>query len=1063
MSAEAFTLLAVLEARDAASAIFARVDGALERFTGTATRAAETATVAGSKIDEGLLKTASGADALDVAAARTAGAEQRLTVAQREQAAAEKELLAATSAEAVDQDKVTAASERLAKAEHSAAAATKELSGAQKLQADTAAAAAAKEDLAAGAQDKAAASSGRLKASMSGIGLAAGGVAAGVALIGYHSVKAAMTFQQSMTLIHTQAGAVGEDINKMGQEVIALGPKVGQGPNELAQGLYHIESAGFRGAKAMEILTAAAKGATIGNANLETVTQAMIAATASGIKGVSSMSDAMGTMNAIVGSGDMRMEAFAHSLGSGILSTAQTFGLSLTDVGAAMATLTDNAVPADDAATRLRMTFSMIGAPSQAAAKAMQAIGLNATTLADDMRKPNGLLVAMEDLKSHLNKPVNGSAFTGSMAQATAALKKMGMTSQEAKDKIGKIGVGGALAAAEMKKFGFTADQTNKMMSSLGPNATEQAVVLARAFGGGRTSGAILTLLGQMDRFKDKYKVAGDGAKNFGKAWETTTKTAVFQSKSLHASVEAVSTSLGTALLPMVQKLLGDVIKVVGPIVAWITAHKQLSAKILEGVFALALFTAGVAAVSKVAGALTKTVTTTAKAFQLLGKGASGVASGASKAASGLTSAAKATAGFAGRIRDGFTSAEAAQSSFSGKAGTLGGKLRSAWNGTTTGLSTMGSKLAQLGAAAKDGAVKAGQLALAWTRAGIAAAASAVKFVAVKVAEVAVAAATRAWAAVQWLLNVAMDANPIGLVVIAVAALVAGVIYCYTHFKTFRDIVDGVFGWLKGAVITVIHFVEQHWRLIISIIGGPLGLAVALVTKYWHQISGFFMAGVHAVEHGLQWFNRLPGMFWGWLSGAASAVARGVTKVVSWLTGLPGRAVHALASLGGDMLRIGKNVMIGLYNGLVSMGSWLYSKITSLISSVVPAPIKKILGIASPSTLAHSYGKFFGHGLANGITSTYSKVKAAAEGLAAIVAGTKIQVPGITGAGTGAASTSSGSLLPAGSAGGTSVNVTIDLRGAQVMTERDMDMLVDKIGRALATRILPGAGVRLAH
>jgi phage-related protein len=64
---------------------------------------------------------------------------------------------------------------------------------------------------------------------------------------------------------------------------------------------------------------------------------------------------------------------------------------------------------------------------------------------------------------------------------------------------------------------------------------------------------------------------------------------------------------------------------------------------------------------------------------------------------------------------------------------------------------------------------------------------------------VAVTAVTKAWAAatkiataVQWLWNAAMDANPIGLVVIALAALVAGVILAYKHFSTFREIVIGV-------------------------------------------------------------------------------------------------------------------------------------------------------------------------------------------------------------------------------------------------------------------------------
>lgn len=1054
----------MLEARDKASEIFARIDGSLKKFTGTAAQASETVAAAGDRIDEGLLKTASGADALDVAASRTAGAQQRVTAAMTEQATAERELMAATAAETADTDAVAAASDRLAVAERNAAKAATELEAAQKRQSDTATAVAAKEDAAAGAQDRVSASSGRMGAAMKGVGLAAAGIAGGVALIGYHSVKAATTFQQSMTMIHTQAGAAGENINALGQQVIALGPKVGMGPNELAQGLYHVESAGLRGKQAMDVLAVAAKGAAIGNADLETVTQAMIAATSSGIKGVQNLSGAMGSLNAIVGSGDMRMDAFAHSMGTGILSTAKTFGLSLTDVGAAMATMTDNAVPADDAATRLRMTFSMLGAPSQAAAKSLATIGLSATSLADDMRKPNGLLLAMQDLRSHLNKPVTGSQFTGSTKQAMAALEKLGMTASQAKTRIGQIGVGGALAEGQLTKFGLTAKQVNTVMSGMGPNATQQAIILARAFGGGRTSGAILTLLGQMDRFKSKYKDIGDGAKNFGKSWEETTKTAVFQSKSLHASVEAVSTSLGTALLPTVQKLMGEIIKIVGPIVNWINSHQKLAGQIFMGIGALALFTASVAAVSKVVGAVTKTASAAAKGFELLSKGASGVATGVGKAASGIGSAAKATASFTGRIRDGFKSAEAAQSSFSGAAGTLGGKLRTAWDGTTTAMSKVGPKLLEIGKSAKDGLVTVGQLAAKWAAAGAAAAASAVKFLAVKTAEAAVAVATRAWAVVQAALNVVMSMNPIGLVVIAIGLLVAAAIYCYTHFKIFKQVVDDVFGFLKTAVVDVIHFVEQHWRLIISIMLGPLGIVISLVTKYWKDIPRLFMDGVHLVESVLSWFGKLPGMFGRWLLDAASAVGRGVDRVVSWLGGLPGRAVHALASMGGDMLSIGKNVMIGLYNGLVSMGSWLFNAVTSLISSVIPGPIKKVLGIASPSTLTHWFGQMVGHGLANGILSQYGRIRQAVTGMAAIVSGTTIQGPGLAGGALGLAGGLSGGGLPSlAGAGGAPVQITIDLRGAQVMSDRDLNELVDKVGRAVATRILPQAGVRIAR
>ena len=49
-----------------------------------------------------------------------------------------------------------------------------------------------------------------------------------------------------------------------------------------------------------------------------------------------------------------------------------------------------------------------------------------------------------------------------------------------------------------------------------------------------------------------------------------------------------------------------------------------------------------------------------------------------------------------------------------------------------------------------------------------------------------VSIATQAWTAMQWLLNVAMSANPIGIVIVAVAALTAGIIYLWNKFASFR-------------------------------------------------------------------------------------------------------------------------------------------------------------------------------------------------------------------------------------------------------------------------------------
>lgn len=68
-------------------------------------------------------------------------------------------------------------------------------------------------------------------------------------------------------------------------------------------------------------------------------------------------------------------------------------------------------------------------------------------------------------------------------------------------------------------------------------------------------------------------------------------------------------------------------------------------------------------------------------------------------------------------------------------------------------------------------------------------------------------AITKGMAAAQALMNAIMSANPIGLVIAAIAALAAGLIYAYKHSETFRNVVNGAFkavagiaSWLWGQV-----------------------------------------------------------------------------------------------------------------------------------------------------------------------------------------------------------------------------------------------------------------------
>src|SRR5262245_36479758 len=95
-------------------------------------------------------------------------------------------------------------------------------------------------------------------------------IASGVAAVA--SIKLATDFDSAMERIHTQAGASQAEVDRMKGKILDLAPKVGTGPEKLAESLYHVESVGLRGSKALETVAAAAKLAKVGNADLEQTT-----------------------------------------------------------------------------------------------------------------------------------------------------------------------------------------------------------------------------------------------------------------------------------------------------------------------------------------------------------------------------------------------------------------------------------------------------------------------------------------------------------------------------------------------------------------------------------------------------------------------------------------------------------------------------------------------------------------------------------------------------------------------------------------------------------------------
>jgi hypothetical protein len=151
--------------------------------------------------------------------------------------------------------------------------------------------------------------------------------------------------------------------------------------------------------------------------------------------------------------------------------------------------------------------------------------------------------------------------------------------------------------------------------------------------------------------------------------------------------------------------------------------------------------------------------------------------------------------------------------------------------------------------------------------------------------------ATAAYAAVQAVLNAALFANPIGLIILLVIGLIAAVVVAYRRSETFRRIVQAAlrgvtaaFGWLWARAKAVFGWLQARWPLIKTILIGPVGLAITTVIRHWDRLRAGVTARVNAV--------------------------------LAFVRAIPGRIRSALSGLGGLLVGAGRAVIDGFLRGI---------------------------------------------------------------------------------------------------------------------------------------------------
>ena len=282
----------------------------------------------------------------------------------------------------------------------------------------------------------------------------------------------------------------------------------------------------------------------------------------------------------------------------------------------------------------------------------------------------------------------------------------------------------------------------------------------------------------------------------------------------------------------------------------------------------------------------------------------------------------------------------------------------------------------------------------------------------------------------QKLLNAAMSANPIGVVLTLVGALVAGLVVLWNTNEGFRDAVMNVWqavqDFVGNAVQAIGDFftnlgttISQLPQMFADWLNNVIATVTGWVSNMAEQAAS---AGSQFVANAINFIQNLPANVAsflssvisnvvGWVSNMASNASRAgsqfLSNAINFVSQLPGRiasflssvisnlgswagqmasrgaegarnmfnaVVNGLASLPGRVLSIGSDIVRGIWDGISGAAGWLGDQVRNFASGILDG-MKNALGIHSPSRLFRDQvGKYMAQGIGVGFTDEMGSV-----------------------------------------------------------------------------------------
>lgn len=255
-------------------------------------------------------------------------------------------------------------------------------------------------------------------------------------------------------------------------------------------------------------------------------------------------------------------------------------------------------------------------------------------------------------------------------------------------------------------------------------------------------------------------------------------------------------------------------------------------------------------------------------------------------------------------------------------------------------------------------------------------------------------AATNIATVAQTAFNVAMAANPIGLIVLAIAAVVAGLVWFFTQteigkqiFGEFVKFVSGVFENIVSVISTVANAIIVPFQNFLAIVSPIFNTLWQIVSSIFILIIAVVATAIESIAQPFIWlfqnwqtvWNNICGFvstIWNMIIGVVTAYINTMNAIISAIVNTIMAVISPIVNwINDNIIQPIANFFSGLWNGVVNM-------VRGFISSVMPviSPIANWINNAIIQPIARFFAGLWNgivqgvSGLAAGIRTVFSSI-----------------------------------------------------------------------------------------